>query len=247
MSALDRHPHLEAEVPSGWVRVDCHSHTMWSGDSTTTPHEIEEAIEACGLEVLCITDHGTIDGAVSMRDRLDELGCRVVVGQEARTSAGEVIGLFLEESIPPGLRPEQAAQRIRDQGGIVYIPHPFDPMRQCLGREALFGLIAEGLVDAIEQFNAKTSLAHLNAQAGELARDNEIPGGAGSDAHIAEALGSAFVVMPDFDGPAAFLAGLAQGRIVGHHYDEPRPWRSRIVPSVTKAVRSTGSDGLPTF
>lgn len=229
MNAVDRHPHLGQEVPEGWLRVDCHSHTMWSGDATTTPDEIEEALESCGIDVLCITDHGTIDGAMHLKNRLR---CRVVVGQETRTSAGEIIGLFLHERIPPGLRPHEVAERIREQGGIVYIPHPFDPMRQCLRRDDLMGMMQAGLVDAIEVFNAKTSLAHLNAQALSLAQDHDLPGGAGSDAHIAEAFGSAFVVMADFDGPASFLAGLRGAKIVGHHYDAPRAWRPRIVPSM---------------
>ncbi len=236
MNAHQRHPHLGDEVPSGWVRVDCHSHTMWSGDATTTPDEMEEAVESCGIEVLCITDHGTIDGAMALRDRL---ACRVVVGQETRTSAGEVIGLFLTERIPPGLRPVEVAERIREQGGLVYIPHPFDPMRQCLRREDLLGLVGAGLVDAIEVFNAKTSLAHLNDEAASLARREGLPGGAGSDAHIAEAIGSGYVVMPDFDGPASFLQALSLGRVVGHHYDAARPWRARVVPSVT------GSNSYP--
>lgn len=210
---------------------------MWSGDATTTADELEEAIESSGIEVLCITDHGTIDGAMALRDRL---GCRVVVGQETNTAAGEVIGLFLSERIPAGLRPREVAERIREQGGLVYIPHPFDPMRRCLRREDLLGLVAAGLVDAIEVFNAKTSLAHLNAEAASLARQADLPGGAGSDAHIAEALGAGYVVMPDFEGPTSFLEALRHGRIVGHHYDEARPWRARIVPSVTGAGRHTG-------
>ncbi len=235
MSALIRHPHLSDDVPFGWVRVDCHSHTMWSGDATTTPDEMEEAVESCGIEVLCITDHGTIDGALALRDRL---ACRVIVGQETRTSVGEVIGLFLTDRIAPGLGPFEVAERIREQGGLVYIPHPFDPMRQCLRREELLDLIAAGMVDAIEVFNAKTSLAHLNAEAASLANSKGLPGGAGSDAHIAEALGAGYVMMPDFDGPKSFLEGLHHAKVVGHHYDAARPWRARIVPSLSSDLSS---------
>lgn len=209
---------------------------MWSGDATTTADELEEAVESSGIEVLCITDHGTIDGAMALRERL---GCRVIVGQETSTASGEVIGLFLSERIPAGLRPTEVAERIREQDGLVYIPHPFDPMRRCLRREDLLGLVAAGLVDAIEVFNAKTSLAHLNAEAAALAREADLPAGAGSDAHIAEALGAGYVVMPDFEGPRSFLEALRQGRVVGHHYDEARPWRARIVPSVTGSHRPT--------
>ena len=149
-------------MPSGWVRVDMHSHTMWSGDSTTTPDEIARAVVEAGIDVLCITDHNAIKGAV---DLVDRLSCRVIVGEELRTHAGEIIGLFLDERIPVGVQPDEAARAIRAQGGIVYIPHPFDPMRRNISESALDALIGDGLVDAIEVINAKTSLRSLNERA----------------------------------------------------------------------------------
>ena len=133
-AAVARHPHLAAAMPAGWVRVDMHSHTMWSGDSTTTPDEIAAAVVEAGIDVLCITDHNAIKGAVELVDRLP---CRVIVGEELRTHAGEIIGLFLNERIPIGVQPDEAARAIRDQGGLVYIPHPFDPMRRNLAEAAL--------------------------------------------------------------------------------------------------------------
>ena len=153
--ALARHPHLAAPLPDGWVRVDLHSHTMWSGDSTTTPDELHGAIVASGIDVLCITDHNAIRGAVELADSLP---CRVVVGEELRTHAGEIIGLFLTERIPMGIPPAEAARAIRDQGGVVYVPHPFDPMRRNMTEPALYELAQQGLVDAVEVLNAKTSL-----------------------------------------------------------------------------------------
>jgi predicted metal-dependent phosphoesterase TrpH len=224
------HPHLTGAPPDGWVRVDLHSHTMWSGDATTTPEELEAAVEAAAIDVLCITDHGTTNGAKALADRLP---CRVVVGEELRTGAGEVIGLFLDERLPFGLSPQAAAERIRSQGGLVYVPHPFDPTRHCLREAELRALVAEGLVDAIEVFNAKTSLSSLNEQAAAFATEHGLPGGAGSDAHVPEAIGAAYVEMPDFDGPASFLASLADAKVVGHHFDRARTWRPRIVPSTT--------------
>jgi predicted metal-dependent phosphoesterase TrpH len=217
-------------VPAGWVRVDMHSHTMWSGDSTTTPDEIAAAITASGIDVLCITDHNAIKGAVDLVDRLP---CRVIVGEELRTHAGEVIGLFLEERIPVGVHPADAARAIREQGGMVYIPHPYDPMRRNLAEAALDALIADGLVDAIEVINAKTSLGSLNTRAASLAAAHGLAAGAGSDAHVPDAIGAAYVEMPEFDGPADFLVKLRVGRAVGHHWDEPRPWSARVLPSTT--------------
>lgn len=226
--AAHLHPHVAERPRSGWVRVDFHSHTMWSGDATTTPDELEEAVAAAGLDVLCITDHNTIAGALALRDRLP---CRVVVGEELRTGVGEIIGLFLTEQLPRGLRLGEAVERIRSQGGLVYVPHPFDPTRHCLREAELTGLAASGAIDAVEVLNAKTSLRSLNDRAAAFAADHGLAAGAGSDAHVPEALGAAYVEMPDFDSPADFLDSLRRGTVVGHHWDGARPWRARIVPS----------------
>lgn len=231
-SAAERHPHLAAPRRAGHVRVDLHMHTMWSGDATTTPDELVVAIEQSGIDVLCVTDHSTTNGAFELAGVLP---CRVVVGEELRTGAGEIIGLFLTERIPYGVQAEEAARRIRDQGGLVYIPHPFDPLRHCLDAVVLRSLVDAGLVDAIEVFNAKTSLGHHNAEAAAFATEHGLAAGAGSDAHEPTAIGAAYVEMPDFDGSASFLASLRAGHIAGHFYDRARAWSARIVPS-TKAT-----------
>jgi predicted metal-dependent phosphoesterase TrpH len=188
--AIVRHPHLADSQPAGRVRVDLHSHTMWSGDSTTTIEELETAVVDAGIDVLCITDHNAIAGAVELQDRLP---CRVVVGEELRTTAGELIGLFLTERVPMGVTPVEAATAIRAQGGLVYVPHPFDPMRRNLSEAALADLVRRGLVDAIEVLNAKTALVSLNARAAAFASEHGLAHGAGSDAHVPEAIGAAFV------------------------------------------------------
>ncbi len=229
-----RHPHLADEQRGGRVRVDLHTHTMWSGDSSTTPDEFAAAVEASGLDVVCITDHNAIDGAVALRDRL---ACRTIVGEELRTAAGEIIGLFLTERVPMGISHLDAAKAIRGQGGVVYIPHPFDPMRRNMSEAALYELAEADLIDAVEVLNAKTSLASLNRRAAEFAAEFGIVGGAGSDGHVPDALGAAFVEMADFDTPMEFLASLATADVIGHHWDEPRPWTPRIVPSITSRVR----------
>ena len=203
---------------------------MWSGDSTTTPDEFAAAIDASGLDVVCITDHNAIDGAIELRDRL---ACRVIVGEELRTAAGEVIGLFLTERVPMGISHVDAAKAIRDQGGVVYIPHPFDPLRRNLAESALYELAEADLIDAVEVLNAKTSLSSLNRRAADFAAEFGIVAGAGSDGHVPDALGAAYVEMDDFVTPMEFLASLANGATIGHHWDEPRPWSPRIVPSVT--------------
>jgi predicted metal-dependent phosphoesterase TrpH len=212
------------------VRVDLHVHTMWSGDSTTTPEELAESVQQSGVDVLCITDHGTIDGAVRLA-QTGELGCRVVVGQEVGTAEGEIIGLFLTERVPPGLPPRAVARAIRDQGGLVYVPHPFDDLRRALSPPAMADLAGEGLIDAVEVLNAKTSLASASPRAASFAAAHGLIGGAGSDAHVPDAVGAAYLEMADFDGAASFAAAARAGAVVGHHYDAARPWRPRIVPS----------------
>ena len=214
------------------MRVDFHSHTMWSGDATTTPDEVAEAVAAAAIDVLCVTDHNTINGALALEGRLP---CRVIVGEEVRTHGGEIMGLFLTERIPTGLATLEAARRIRDQGGLVYVPHPFDATRHHMREPDLVALADAGLLDVIEVLNAKTSLRHLNEQARVFAAERGIAAAAGSDAHVPEAFGAAYVELPDFDGPGAMLEALAEGTAVGHHFDRARRWRPRIVPS-TRAL-----------
>jgi predicted metal-dependent phosphoesterase TrpH len=132
-----------------------------------------------------------------------------------------------------GISHLDAAKAIRDQGGVVYVPHPFDPMRRNLAEPALYELAEADLIDAVEVFNAKTSLSSLNRRAAEFAAEFGIVGGAGSDGHVPDALGAACVEMTDFGTPMEFLASLATAEVIGHHWDEPRPWSPRVVPSVT--------------
>ena len=203
-------------TPAGWVRVDCHLHTVASGDSVLTVEELAGRARQAGLDVVCVTDHNVTHAAVAAAER--ELGVRVIVGEEVRTPDGDVIGLFLTERIPYVLPVTEVVGRIRDQGGLVYVPHPFDLARSSLGR-VLPGLCAAGSVDVIEVFNAKVADQALNDEAARLAARFGLPGGAGSDAHDAPGVGAAYLEMPDFDGPASFLAAIADARVTGEYRD----------------------------
>lgn len=227
-SLASPHPHLTRLLPPGWVRADLHLHTCFSGDAVTTIDELAEGVEGAGLDVVFLTDHHAIKGAEAAVER--GVGCRVIMGEEVKTTAGEIIGLFLSERVPFGLAPEETIDRFRGQGGLAYVPHPFDPTRRCLEEGVLRRLCATGGVDALEVFNAKVSLAHLNAKASELAAASDLPGGAGSDAHDPVAIGAAFVEMPEFDGPDDFLEKLHSARVVGHPFDRPRAFVPRIIP-----------------
>lgn len=201
------------------IRVDCHLHTVASGDSVLTLEELADRARQAGLDVVCVTDHNVTHAAVTAVER--DLGVRVIVGEEIRTPDGDVIGLFLTERIPYVLPLAEVIGLIRGQGGLVYVPHPFDGGRSSLGAvqagAALTGLCAAGATDIIEVFNAKTADQALNARAAALAERFGLPGGAGSDAHDAPGVGAAYLEMPDFDGPTSFLAALSDARVTGEY------------------------------
>ena len=211
-------------MPAGWVRVDCHLHTVASGDSVLTVEELADRARQAGLDVVCVTDHNVTHAAVAAAER--DVGVRVIVGEEVRTPDGDLIGLFLTERIPYVLPVAEVVGLIREQGGLVYAPHPFDLARSSLGR-VLPGLCAAGSVDVIEVFNAKIADQSVNGRAASLAQAFGLPGGAGSDAHDAPGVGAAYLEMPDFDGPASFLAALADARMTGEYRPHapryPRP------------------------
>jgi predicted metal-dependent phosphoesterase TrpH len=198
----------------GWVRVDCHLHTAASGDATTSLEELAERAVACELDVICITDHNVTAAAVAAAER--DIGVRVIVGEEIRTPEGDIIGLFLTERIPYVLPLTDVAARIRDQRGLIYLPHPYDPGRSSLGTAAS-RLCADGLADVVEVFNAKIEDQALNERAADLAARCGMPGGAGSDAHDPEGIGAAYLEMPDFDGPADFLTALRSAHVRGEY------------------------------
>jgi predicted metal-dependent phosphoesterase TrpH len=195
------------------MRVDCQVHTVYSGDAVTTLDQLSERIREVGLDAVCITDHHTLDGAREALRR--DLGARVIVGEEVRTPAGEIIGLFLTQRVPYVLPLLEAAARIRAQGGLVYAPHPCDRLRNGVGEAGLSRLAGAGLLDVIEVFNSKVRHAGDNAAAAAAARRLGVPGGAGSDAHDPAGLGAAYVELPDFTGAGDFLDGLRQAQIAG--------------------------------
>jgi predicted metal-dependent phosphoesterase TrpH len=186
-------------------------HTCYSGDSRTT---LEEAIARCqrvGINCLAVTDHNRIAGALEMQ-RIAPF--KVIVSEEIHTSSGEVIGYFMQEEIPKGLPVDETVRRIKEQGGVVGVPHPFDNLRQsALQHDSLEQILPR--IDIIETFNARVMLRRHNKMAADFAREHGLAASAGSDAHTAGEIGGAYVEMPEFDGPQGFLAALAQGKIVG--------------------------------
>jgi len=193
------------------MKLDMHGHTYWSKDSRLALPTLERAILGAGLDAVCITDHNEIGGAQELAGRGT---VRVIVGEEVRTTEGEIIGLFLREKIPALLSPAETIAAIREQGGLVYIPHPFDAYRSSrLRHSALEAIRAQ--VDILEVFNARNvRLAH-NAAARAYADTYRLRRGAGSDSHLASEVGHAYVELPDFGTPSELLAALEQGVVRG--------------------------------
>ena len=184
----------EAAPPAPRAYLDLHCHTSASFDSLATPAAVLRAAAARGLTHLAITDHDRIDGALEAVDRAaaEAAGLTVIVGQEIRTQAGDLIGAFLREAVPPGLSASEAIAAVRAQGGLVGIAHPFDRFRGSLGRgEATAFEALAGLVDWIEAWNARLIVGDGNARAAELAARLGVPGVAVSDAHTTLEVGIA--------------------------------------------------------
>jgi hypothetical protein len=198
------------------IRVDMHCHTRLSKDSLNDPRKLVETAAARGLGALCVTDHNALANALAL-SRLPDLPIKVIPSEEVKSNEGEIIGYFLSELVPKGLSPEETVKRIKGQGGLVCVPHPFDSMRtgSRLRTPALERLVEAGLVDILEVFNARAVNAEDNQRALDYAREQGLAMSAGSDAHTLVEVGRAYAEIPHFSTPAEFLAGLRVGRVHG--------------------------------
>lgn len=190
--------------------VDLHSHTDRSPDCRVAPGDLVRRARDVGLDRLAVTDHDRIEGAFAAREIDREL---VIVGEEIRTADGpEIIGLFLEEHVPPGLSFRETADAVREQGGVTYLPHPFDSSR---GTTEAFLEGRADCVDLVEGFNARTHGARAHRRARRWAEEHGLPLGAGSDAHLLSAVGRGRLVLPPFSGPGELLDAARRGEIRG--------------------------------
>lgn len=200
------------------IRVDMHTHTRRSFDCLTRPDDYLRALRARGIDRVFLTDHNAIDAALRLHEHAPDT---VLVGEEVKTAEGfDLIGLFLTEPIPRGTPAREAAEGIRAQGGVVYLPHPFDHRRSGAGAAQAEALL--DLLDVVEVHNARCLRAATNEEALRWARRHDKLLGAGSDAHTAAELGNGFVEMPPFDpSRESFLAALAQGEVLGRTRASP--------------------------
>jgi len=190
-------------------KVELHSHTLYSPDCLV---RLEAMVAACRrkrIDKLAVTDHNTAEGALALARMAPDL---VIVGEEVRTSLGELLAYFLKETVPPDLSPEETIARIRAQGGLVGISHPLDRIRrEAMGESAALAIIDR--VDMVEVFNARSIFQEDNARALALAEAHGRLKTAGSDAHTLYELGRATMRMRPFDGPQDFLAALSDAQI----------------------------------
>ncbi|HWK16733.1 MAG TPA: glycosyltransferase [Solirubrobacteraceae bacterium] len=193
------------------IDVDLHMHTDHSYDCATPVEVLLAEAAARGLGAIAVTDHNEISGAKEAREKA--VGVKVIVAEEVKTAnQGEVIGLFIEDKIPRGLTLEETIAEIKRQGGLVYVPHPFDRLHSVPDYEHLLTVLDQ--VDAIEVFNPRIAISEFNEEAVRFAAKYRIPAGAGSDAHVPQGLGSVRIRMRDFNGPEEFLESLRDADIV---------------------------------
>jgi len=214
-------------------RIDLHTHTWDSSDSFADPEEVIAAACRRSVDRIAITDHNAIGTALKLRDRYPEL---VIAGEEIKTSEGEIIGLFLDKEIPAGLSPEVTIDRIREQGGLVTVPHPLDRLRGSRLAAAALRRVAY-LVDAVEVVNSRVTFPSDNRRARIFADQHDLAFTAGSDAHVPSEFGTAYVLLdePPAHNPKELLAQLNNARTGGglsspavHFHSIAARWRKRV-------------------
>ncbi|CAN5640769.1 PHP domain-containing protein [soil metagenome] len=199
------------------LRMDMHLHTRHSFDCLSEPLRVLEAADRRGIDRLIVTDHNEIAGALELQALAPT---RVLVGEEVKTREGfDVIGILLEDRIPGGTPARETCERIRAQGGIVYIPHPFDGARA--GGASFLESLSD-LIDVVEVHNARCLRASYNRRAWGWARENQKLVGAGSDAHTLAEIGAGFIVLPPFEmNRASLLKALSSAVIAGRKRSSP--------------------------
>ncbi len=229
-----RHPLPRRRRQQRELFADFHIHTHHSKDCVMPVPAILERAREVGLDVVAITDHDSAAGGLEARDLAERYGVRVIVGEEVKSSEGEIIGLFIERTIPGGMSFAETIAAIREQGGITYVPHPFDRLHTIPSPAVLRENVAD--IDVVEVFNSRLAFPGFNEQAERFAQRYRVPAAAGSDAHVLPGIGTTLCGMDDFTGPDDFIAALAESRIVR------RP-RSLIYLQSLKLLQTTMGGG----
>ena len=195
------------------LRADFHMHTYNSKDCGTDPQDLVRRAVKVGLTCIAVTDHNTIKGALEVQ-QIAPTELKVIVAEEVKTPFGEITGFFLNEEVPQGLPPEETCKRIKEQGALVSIPHPYDRFRgSVLKADALESIMP--YIDIVEVFNARTPFLRDSQKALDFAKEHDFLAGAGSDAHTPGELGHVYVEMAPFDGVEGFKDSLRHAKIHG--------------------------------
>jgi len=208
-------PRREAEplADRDWIVCDLHMHTSWSHDCAVDPADLIMHAEAIGLGAIAVTDHNVFAGALETAALARDHELIVIPGEEIKTDGqGEVIGLFLREEIPRGLSFAETVRAIKEQDGLVYLPHPFDRLHSIAEPATLQHHLAE--IDVFEVYNARLLFEAYNEEALRFARKYNLTMGAGSDAHVLQGVGTGAMRMRAFDGPEEFLLSLRSAQVL---------------------------------
>ena len=196
-----------------WILADLHMHTKWSHDCIVEPADLVMYAEAIGLDAIAVTDHNAIGGAREAVELARDRDLVVIPAEEIKTDGqGEVIGLFLEDEIPKGLSFADTIAAIREQGGLVYLPHPFDRLHAIPDAATIHRQLAE--IDVFEVYNARLLFEAYNDEAVRFASKYNLTVGAGSDAHVLQGVGTGAMRMRRFDGPEEFLVSLRTAHVL---------------------------------
>jgi hypothetical protein len=204
------------------VRVDLHNHTSHSSDGMMTPARLLQTARRNGVGCIAITDHNTVAGALEALalSEADPTLPRVIPGVEISTAHGDVIGLYVREPIPRGLSAADTMARIRELGGLVYLPHPFDIIRRGTISSAVREQVAAE-ADIVEVLNGRSLSSVSVKNSARLAQRHSKPAGAGSDAHGRTEVGRAYVAVERQPAREDLAALLAAGRLrPGLHWHE---------------------------
>jgi predicted metal-dependent phosphoesterase TrpH/glycosyltransferase involved in cell wall biosynthesis len=217
------------------IHCDLHMHTDHSPDCATPVRVLLETAVEQGLGAIAITDHNEVSGAFAAREIADEVGIKIIVAEEVKTAhQGEVIGLFLDQKIERGMSLADTIAEIKRQGGLVYVPHPFDRMHSVPDYEHLLDVVED--IDILEVFNPRIAVNSFNEEAVRFARKYGIVPGAGSDSHVAQGLGSVKIALQDFEGPAEFLESMRAADIVRKH-------KNLVYVQTLKFLQTSGGRG----
>jgi hypothetical protein len=193
-------------------KVDLHTHSVASPDGGISANQYAHALATGLLDVIAVTDHDQIDFALRLQG---ELGDRIIVGEEIMTNSGEIVGLHLTSHIKPGLSPLETVKQIKEQNGVVYIPHPFETVRKGLPADVLEELV--DYIDIIEVCNGRAFLQNRHTKSAIFAKLHRLRAAASSDAHGIKGPGKTYNQTKEIPTRETLLSVIAASTPIATH------------------------------